>query len=67
MRRYRLSTLLLLIIVVGVAEVWLIQYRRAGRREAEMRARLAEEKARAARSLQPTRTFQYIYREWLHK
>jgi hypothetical protein len=41
MRRFRLSTLTLLIVIAALSMALVVQHRRAARREAELRARLA--------------------------
>ena len=45
MRRFRLSTLMLLIVIAALGIVMVVQQRRAARREAELQARLAEKDA----------------------
>ncbi len=42
MRRFRMSTLMLLIAIAALSMALLVQHHRATRREAEMRARLAQ-------------------------
>ncbi len=42
MKRYRLSTLMLLIVIAALSIALVVQYRRYARREAELRARLAQ-------------------------
>ena len=43
MRRFRLSTLMLLIMLAALGIAVVVHYRRAARREVELQARLAEE------------------------
>jgi hypothetical protein len=43
MRRFRLSTLMLLIVLAALGIALVVHYRRAARREVELQARLAEE------------------------
>ena len=43
MRRFRLSTLMLLIVLAALGLALVVEYRRAARREAELYARLAAE------------------------
>jgi len=43
MRRFRLSTLMLLIVLAALSIALVVHYRRAARREVELQARLAEE------------------------
>jgi hypothetical protein len=45
MKRFRLSTLMLLIVIAALGVAMVVQQRRAARREAELRARLAEKDA----------------------
>jgi hypothetical protein len=42
MRRFRLSTLMLLVVIAALSVALTVQYHRAARREAELRAKLAE-------------------------
>ena len=43
MRRFRLSTLMLLIVLAALGIALVVHYRRAARREVELQARLEEE------------------------
>ena len=43
MRRFRLSTLMLLIVLAALGLALVVEYRRAARRMVELQARLAEE------------------------
>lgn len=43
MRRFRLGTLMLLIMLMAMGLALAVEYRRAARREVELQARLAEE------------------------
>ena len=43
MRRFRLSTLMLLVVLAALGIALVVQYRRAARREVELQARVAEE------------------------
>ena len=43
MRRFRLSTLMLLIVIAALGIALVVHYRRAARREVELQARRAEE------------------------
>jgi hypothetical protein len=43
MRRFRLSTLMLLIVLAALGIALVVHYRRAARREVELQARLADE------------------------
>jgi hypothetical protein len=45
MKRFRLSTLMLLIVIVALGTALMVQHHRAARREAELQARLAEANA----------------------
>ncbi len=45
MRRFRMSTLMLVIVIAALGVAMVVQERRAARREAELRARLAEKDA----------------------
>ena len=45
MKRFRLSTLMLLIVIAALGVAMVVQQRRAARRESELRARLAEKDA----------------------
>jgi hypothetical protein len=42
MKRFRLSTLMLLVVIAALGVALVVQHRRAARREAELEARLAE-------------------------
>jgi hypothetical protein len=42
MRRFRLSTLMLLIVIASLCVALVVQHHRAARREAELQARLAD-------------------------
>jgi hypothetical protein len=44
MKRFRLSTLLLLVVIVALSMALAIQHRQSTRREAELLARMAQEK-----------------------
>jgi hypothetical protein len=50
MRRFRLSTLMLLIVIVALAIALVVRERRAARREAELQAEMAALQSRLAQS-----------------
>jgi hypothetical protein len=52
MKRYRLSTLMLLIVIAALSIALVVQHRRAARREGEIETRLAEANAVVAEHYQ---------------
>ena len=63
MQRFRLSTLMLLIVIVGMAAALLVQHQRAAQREADLRAAFAENRQFLARTEQLIADKQQLLRD----